>query len=329
MNFRLTFPITPLSPSARYTDRFLLLGSCFAEEMGELLHQHKFRVTQNPHGLLYNPLSITQALQSYLDGKVYTAEDLFLHDGLWHSWAHHSRFSAATPEAALEKIHAAQQAAVELIEKADWLVITLGTAFSYQLKESGRPVANCHKVPAAAFNKKMLTADEIITALDNAMHRLFFRNRKVRILFTVSPVRYVRDGVVENNLSKAILLQAVHHMVHKFERLYYFPAYELVIDDLRDYRFYKEDLVHPNAMAVQYVWEQFSRYALAPAELALLHAVQELRQAAAHRPFNPETPQHAQFLARYAQKTAALQAAHPFLDLAAEAAYFNGADHRK
>ncbi|SCB74252.1 GSCFA family protein [Chitinophaga costaii] len=329
MNFRLTFPVAPLSPSLRYSDRFLLLGSCFAEEIGDLLQQHKFQVLQNPHGILYNPLSITQALQSYLDGKVYTADDLFQQDDLWHSWAHHSRFSAATPEAALDKINVAQQAAIHRIENADWLIITLGTAFGYQLRESGRLVANCHKAPAHTFNKKLLSVEEIITSLDNVMHRLFFRNRQVRILFTVSPVRHVRDGVVENNLSKAILLQAVHHMVHKFERLHYFPAYELVIDDLRDYRFYKEDLVHPNEMAVQYVWEQFCKYALAPAELALLHAVQELRQAAAHRPFNPATPQHQQFLARYAQKTGALQAAHPFLDLSSEAAYFNTKEHRK
>lgn len=329
MNFRLTFPIAPLSPSIRYDNKLLLLGSCFAEEMGDLLHQHKFSILQNPHGILYNPLSITGALQSYLDGKMYTAADLFLHEDLWHSWAHHSRFSASTQEEALSKINAEQQAAINVIDNADWLVITLGTAFTYQLKETGKLVGNCHKVPANAFYKKMLTVEDIVTALDNTMHRLFFRNRKVRILFTVSPVRYVRDGVVENNLSKAILLQAVHHMVNKFERLHYFPAYELVTDDLRDYRFYKEDLVHPNAMAVQYVWEQFVKYSLAPAEQALLHQVQELRQAAAHRPFNPETPQHRQFLATYAQKTSNLQNAHSFLDLSAEAAYFNANAARK
>lgn len=324
MNFHLTFSINPLSPSIRYSDKLLLMGSCFAEEMGAQLHQHKFGAVQNPHGILYNPLSITQALQRYLDGKVYTEQDLFMHDDLWHSWDHHSRFSAATPAQALEKINAAQQEGIRMMEEADWVVITLGTAFSYQLKENGKLAGNCHKVPGNMFYKRMLTAEEIITSMDNAMHRLFFRNRKVRILFTVSPVRYTRDGVVENNLSKAILLQAVHHMVNKFDRLYYFPAYELVIDDLRDYRFYKEDLVHPNAVAIQYVWEHFTKYALAPAELSLLHAVQELQQAMAHRPFNAETPQHRQFLARYAEKTRALQSAHPFIDLSAEAAYFGG-----
>lgn len=324
MNFHLTFSINPLSPSIRYSDKILLMGSCFAEEMGALLDQHKLQVTQNPHGILYNPLSITNALHSYLDGKLYTEADLFQHDDWWHSWEHHSRFSAYAPGAALEKINAAQRKGMALMEEADWLVITLGTAFSYQLKETGRLVGNCHKVPGNMFYKKMLTAEEIITALDNAMHRLFFRNRKVRIIFTVSPVRYVRDGVVENNLSKAILLQAVHHMVNKFDRLYYFPAYELVMDDLRDYRFFKEDLVHPNAIAIQYVWEHFTKYALAPAELSLMHAVQEIRQAMAHRPFGPETPQHRQFLARYAEKVRALQAAHPFVDLSPEAAYFGG-----
>ncbi|MDR6569168.1 GSCFA domain-containing protein [Chitinophaga ginsengisegetis] len=315
MQFHLSFPVAPLSAAIQYDHELLLMGSCFAEEIGEKLQEHRFNTVVNPHGILYNPLSITKALTSYLDGKVYTPEDLFQHNDLWNSWDHHSRFSGLTPEATLDNISRMQAAATHAIENADWLVITLGSAHAYILKENNRLVGNCHKVPAGNFYKRLLTVDEIVTALDNVMHRLFFRNKKINILFTVSPVRYIRDGVVENNLSKAILLQAVHHLVNKFNRLFYFPAYELVIDDLRDYRFYKEDMVHPNELAVNYVWEQVVKAGISPASQELLHSIAEINRAANHRPFNPESAQHRQFLQHYAAKVQQLMAAHPQLKL--------------
>ncbi len=324
MNFRLTFPVQPLEPSMQYTDKILLAGSCFAEEIGQRLQQHKFNVHLNPNGILFNPLSIAQSMQGYLDGKQYTAGDLLMHEDLWHSWDHHSRFSGPDQDAVLTGINAEAAAASQRLKEADWLIITLGSAYVYVLKENGRMVANCHKVPDAAFYKKLLTADEIIAALDNMMHRLFFVNRKVNILFTVSPVRYVRDGVVENNLSKAILLQAVHHLVNKFNRLFYFPAYELVMDDLRDYRFYKEDLVHPNDLAIQYVWDHFTAACLHPDAQQLEKQVTDILRARQHRPFNPQTPQHRQFLAAYAKKVKALTEAHPYIAMEEERRYFGG-----
>ncbi|WP_298738577.1 GSCFA domain-containing protein [uncultured Chitinophaga sp.] len=323
MHFRLTFPVAPLEPAVEYQDQLLLVGSCFAEEMGAKLQQHLFPALVNPHGILYNPVSITQALHSYLDRKKYTEADLFMHNDLWHSWDHHSRFSALTPAGVLDNINTAQEQAAACLDKARWLVITLGAAHAYVLKENGRLVANCHKVPMSAFYKKLLTADEIITALDNMMHRLFFHNRDINILFTVSPVRYARDGVVENNLSKAILLQVVHQLVNKFDRLFYFPAYELVIDDLRDYRFYKDDLVHPNEAAVNYVWEHFVNSCVHPNSQQLLKTIQDLNRARQHKPFNPQSPQHQQFLHTYARKVAALQQQHPYLPLTSLAHYFN------
>jgi lysophospholipase L1-like esterase len=322
MDFRLTFPIEPLTPALQYQDQLLLMGSCFAEEIGEKLQQHQFNALVNPHGILYNPLSITHALHSYLDEKVYKEEDLFLHDELWHSWDHHSRFSALTPTAALAGMNAAQEAAIQSMDTADWLIITLGSAHTYALKENNRLVGNCHKVSGDTFYKKLLTLEEVITALDNAMHRLFFRNKKVKILFTISPVRYARDGVVANNLSKAILIQAVHHMVNKFNRLYYFPAYELVIDDLRDYRFYKDDLVHPSAAAVNYVWEQFAHHCIDGEGQQLLKAIGEINRAMQHRPFHPQSAGHQQFLKAYAKKVRVLMQQHPNLRLDAAQKYF-------
>ncbi len=323
MHFRLTFPIDPLGQALEYRDQLLLMGSCFAEEIGARLQEHLFPALVNPHGILYNPLSITKAVHSYLDNKQYTEADLFLHNDIWHSWDHHSRFSALTPAAVLHNINAAREQAAQCLDKARWLVITLGSAHAYVLKETGQLVANCHKVPMTAFYKKLLPVDEIIAALDTMMHRLFFRNRDINIIFTISPVRYARDGVVENNLSKAVLLQAVHQLVNKFDRLFYFPAYELVIDDLRDYRFYKEDLVHPNETAVNYVWEHFVNSCVHPGSQQLLKTIQELNRARRHRPFNPESPQHQQFLRTYARKVTDLQQQHPYLRLSELADYFH------
>ncbi|SEV87660.1 GSCFA family protein [Chitinophaga sp. YR573] len=322
-NFRLTFPVEPISTPIQYPDQLLLMGSCFAEEIGARLQQFHFDAQVNPHGILYNPISITEALQRYLDGKQYTTEDLFLHNDLWHSWDHHSRFSALSAEETLLNINTAASAAAERIEKADWLFITFGSAHAYTLKDNNRMVGNCHKVPSSSFNKKLLSPQDVITALDNMMHRLFFRNKNIKIMFTVSPVRYVRDGVVENNLSKAVLLQAVHHLVNKFNRLFYFPAYELVLDDLRDYRFYKDDLVHPNEAAINYVWEHFTNSCLSPEGQKLLPAIEDLQRAMLHRPFNPKSPQHQQFLQTYAKKTRVLLEQHPYLRLEKESAYFN------
>lgn len=322
MHFRLTFPVAPLEQALSHSDKLLLMGSCFAEEIGEKLQQHLFPTLINPHGILYNPLSITHALHSYLDDKRYTEADLFLHNDLWHSWDHHSRFSALNPEDALLAINTAQEQAGRRLREAEWLIITLGSAHVYLLKENGLLAGNCHKVPMSAFYKKLLSVEEIVTALDNMMHRLFFSNRHINILFTVSPVRYVRDGVVENNLSKAILLQAVHHMVNKFDRLFYFPAYELVIDDLRDYRFYKDDLVHPNETAVQYVWEHFVQSCVHPNSQELLKSIQDLHRARQHRPFNPQSPQHIQFLHTYAGKVRQLQQEHPGLQWGEYLRYF-------
>ena len=323
MNFRLTFPVTPFSSPLQYADRLLLMGSCFAEEIGGRLQEHYFDTLINPHGILYNPISITHALNTYLDGKLYSIDDLFQQGDLWHSWDHHSRFSDINPDTVLSRINATQQAASKRLGEADWLMITLGSAHAYVLQENGLLVGNCHKLPASAFYKKLLSAQDVISALDNVMHRLFFRNRKVKILFTISPVRYARDGVAENNLSKAVLLQAVHHLVNKFDRLYYFPAYELVLDDLRDYRFFKDDLVHPNETAISYVWEHFMEAGLATSDKPILTAIEDLNRARTHRPFNPQSQQHQQFLATYAAKTIQLKKQYPFLQLEEVLHYFN------
>jgi hypothetical protein len=322
MDFRLKVPITPLEATFHYDKPILVLGSCFAEEIGGKLRDHKFSVQTNPSGILFNPIAIVQTMQHILDRKSFTEADLIEHNGLYHSLAHHGRFSHADPQRVLEQIQQEQDRAYQSIKELDWLVITLGSAFAYTHVHTNQVVANCHKLPATQFLKTCIPAEKMIAALDNMMHRLFFLNKQVKILFTVSPVRYHRDGLVENNLSKAILLQTVHHLVHKFNRLHYFPAYEIVLDELRDYRFFKSDMVHPNEQAIDYIWQQFQQFAMDEPTRQLASEIQAIRQAFEHRPLHPETQAHQQFKSHFRNRINALLAQHPHLSLQEERAYF-------
>lgn len=324
MQFHLEFPVEPLQPSAQYDQRYLLMGSCFSEGIGGLLTRYKFNTLVNPHGILFNPVSVVQALEGYLHHRKYIRDDLFYRDGLWHSWDHHSLFSDADPDHCLERINHSGYVAAEVLRNAHWLILSFGSAHVYRLKEDGRIVGNCHKIPGQAFDKILLKPERVIALLDNFLHQLFQLNARIRVIFTVSPVRYVRDGMVESNLSKATLLYSVHHLVKKFDRLHYFPAYELVMDDLRDYRFFTQDLVHPNEQAVHYVWAQFIRYAMDPASRELVNAVQEILQAVRHRPRNPGSDAHQLFVATQLEKIRNLESHYPFLDFSREKTALEG-----
>ena len=323
MQLTLTLDIPPLTKPITYTDNILLIGSCFTEHMADRLHQHKFRVLSNPHGILFNPLSVASSLDGYMDDRRYGQDKLFYLNEIWNSWDHHTRFSNIDAAKALDGINASQAAAGEFIKKADWVIITLGSAFQYYLKENGTPVANNHRAPAQWFEKRMLPIDEIIAALNSTLVRLFESNPFVQVLFTISPVRHIRDGVVDNNRSKARLIEAVHALCGRFEKAHYFPAYELVIDILRDYRFYDIDFVHPNFPATTFVWEHFMKSCISPSVHDLMHQVQEITTARSHRSRFPETEAHEKFMWSYAEKTKALMSKHPFLDLNAELDYFS------
>jgi len=300
----------------------MLTGSCFTEHIGQRLSELKFNTLMNPNGILFDPISVADSLISYMEGRTYQEQDLYFHQELYHSWKHHSRFSAPDPTTVIQGIHQSQKAASAFLQKADWLIITLGSANSYRLVATGQTVANCHKAPAQTFEKHMHTTDEIITALDGMLYRLFRYNPGLKIIFTISPVRHIRDGIMENNRSKARLLEAVHHMVDKFDRLYYFPAYELVVDVLRDYRFYDIDLVHPNYAATQFVLEQFGQTYMDGATLELMDKLDKIRIARAHKPFHPDSERHRSFRQKTYEQILALQQLHPYLALEEELAYF-------
>lgn len=331
MHFQLPINLPAFPEKIRYTDRMLLIGSCFTEHIGDYLAQLKFPVSCNPHGILFDPLSVGSSLVSYTRPFSIENYPLVHFQELYHSWQHHSRFSQLQAEDALELIRTSHVKAQEQLRKAKWLVITLGSSFSYQLSAlaseagmgaRGLPVANCHRAPAQWFQKVLLTAEDILNHLRASIQEVRQYNPELQLLLTISPVRHIRDGVIENNRSKARLIEAVHQLVAEGPRIYYFPAYELVIDVLRDYRFYDLDLVHPNFSATQYVLQQFTEHCFSADTRLLMEQVQELVTARKHRPLQPQTQAHRQFLQQHYQKATALQQAHSFLDLKEELAYF-------
>ena len=255
MDLILTFPIKKFDKPLNINQGILLVGSCFAAEVGIKLSERKFDTVVNPHGILYNPLSICQAVTDYVKKRTYTQQDIFLHDELWRSFNHHGRFSDVKPGVCLTKINQEIDRAHHQLKNAKWLLVTFGSAFAY--KHNSGIVANCHKLPASQFEKILLSKEQIVDAWQKQINLLKEFNPQLQILFTVSPVRYIRDGVIENNRSKGILFDSVHSLIEQNTNLFYFPAYEIVIDELRGYRFFKEDLVHPSSQAINYVWQKF------------------------------------------------------------------------
>ena len=322
MQFQIPIKIPVVSPGVNYKQQILLTGSCFTEHIGQRLSELKFQTLQNPNGILFDPISVCSSLIGYMEERQYDKSELYYHQELYHSWDHHSRFSAPDPEQVIEGINRSQKEAASFLKTADWLIITLGSANSYRLQSTGATVANCHKAPAQTFNKHMHTIQEIITALDGMLYRLFRFNPKLQVIFTISPVRHIRDGIMENNLSKARLLESVHHMVDKFDRLYYFPAYEIVVDVLRDYRFYDIDLVHPNYAATQFVLEKFQETYMDEATANLMEKLDKIRIARAHKPFHPDSERHRQFRAKTRNQIETLLKEHPYLNLEEELDFF-------
>lgn len=323
MKLQASITIPPLSQSIHHQQSIMLIGSCFTEHIGNFLADGKFPVLQNPHGILFDPVSVCHSLLSYIQQHTYTESDLFYLNETWNSWAHHSRFSHPDKATCLQNINASQAQAAAFLKKADWLIITLGSSYSYRLQQPpGTAVANCHKAPSQSFNKHLCTIEETVTALDSVLYQLFRYNPTIQVLFTISPVRHLRDGLVENNRSKARLIEAVHHLVQKFNKLHYFPAYELVVDVLRDYRFYDIDLAHPNYLATQYVMDEFTKYAMQPATIALLEEIKQLNIAKKHRSSHPTSQLHQRFLASQFAKTQSLQKQHPYINFSEELEYF-------
>ena len=321
MKFKLTLEANKSATTIHYQDKIMLMGSCFTENIGAKLHRHLFEVKVNPHGILFNPMSVIGALQDYIDCKQYNTNDLFELNDLFNSWHHHTRFSDTTASATLEKINNSINYTYAFLKGADQLVITLCSAWLYSLtrlapNKAGLVVANNHKAPAQWFEKKLMDPVELSAQLEKIVAALQAFNKNIHIIFTISPVRHLREGLIENNRSKSALIYAVHDVIAKSKAVDYFPAYEYVIDDLRDYRFYSEDLVHPNYAATNYVWDKLvSTYFTEDTQL-IMGEVAELQLAKQHKPFNKASIAHKAFLQKCLLKTELLQSKYPYLPLA-------------
>lgn len=307
-----TFPFR-IGPS----ERGLVLGSCFAAHIGGWLREGKQPVCVNSFGVLYNPASIAQALERLASDELFSDDGLFEHNGLWHSFAHHGDFSGPDKAAVLPAMNRALTDGAQALQAADYLMLTLGTAWVYE--RQGSVVANCHKLPAREFTRRRLSVAEMVELLAGQIARW----PEKQVLLTVSPVIHRGDGLVENQLSKAALIVTAHELAARFPgRVHYFPAYEIVTGELRDYRFYAEDMCHPSPLAVEIVRERFAAALLSPEAVELIAEAGELKRAMTHRPLHPDSPEYAVFRAKMRQKAESLQRRYKNADFSEELRFF-------
>ena len=267
-----------------YHSRILMLGSCFTENIGEKLTCFKFDADINPCGIVYNPMSAMRVLELVMEGEPFTADRLMQHDGKWLSLLHHGSFSSPDRETCLHRINERLAKAADRLKTTDMLVITFGTAWVFRYKRDGGIVSNCHKLPASEFERFRLEPEEIAAAYILLIRRLREINPALRILFTVSPIRHWKDGAHGNQLSKSVLLLAIDRLVRDLENVYYFPSYEIVMDELRDYRFYAEDMLHVSPVAVEYIWERFRDTYIGKDALGLMARIDKVNKTLSHRP---------------------------------------------
>lgn len=298
MNLRTTIEVPPASFFISHADRIQVFGSCFAEHIGELLRKNKFEADCNPYGVLYNPLSIKRGLELLIHPpeRAFYLPYLVQREGRWVSMLHHSDFSASSKETLLDSIVERNQFSSDFLFRSNRLIITFGTSYVYRSRLLDSVVANCHKFPAREFDRYRLSVNSIVDEWEDLLTSLFGLNGAIQIIFTVSPIRHWKDGAHDNQLSKSILLLAIDELCRKFPGCIYFPSYELMMDDLRDYRFYAEDMNHPSTIAIQYIWDKFSTAFFDKYTLKINEEWERIAKALNHRPFSTETSIYRKFL---------------------------------
>ncbi|MEQ9404960.1 MAG: GSCFA domain-containing protein [Cyclobacteriaceae bacterium] len=295
--FSLKFEI-PDSPLKISTEsKICLIGSCFSDEIGKKLHTYKFNCLSNPFGTVYNPVSILKSIRNEIEPSNLTEQD-----GIFYHRDCHGKISGLNSKEAEKKVTDAVRSLNGFIRNANVLILTFGTAFIYRLKSTNEIVGNCHKIPAASFSKELLSKEEIIDAFLKTHKHIKDIHPDLNIILTVSPVRHTRDGLIESNLSKAVLLQAVHDLTEQFSDVHYFPSYEIIIDELRDYRFYAKDMIHPSEEAIDYVWDRFCETYFDTDTQKFIPEWQSILQALNHKPFHPSSRAHQQFLKNTLEK---------------------------
>jgi hypothetical protein len=291
-----------------YHSKMISLGSCFAENMGDKFQYFKFQNTTNPFGIIFNPVSIEKIISKVVRRELFSEEELFFHNERWHSFDIHSDLSNANKEELLANLNTIILSFYNSITEASHIIITYGTSWVYRNLETNTIVANCHKVPQKQFKKELLSTEEIQRSIENSVRLIRTINPNVNFIFTVSPVRHLKDGFVENQVSKANLITAIYSIHHSpFAIHHYFPSYEIMMDELRDYRFYAEDMIHPNSIAIDYIWQRFSETHISAESYSIMDEVETIQKGLAHRPFNPNSESHLQFLSKLQDKMARLQ----------------------
>lgn len=320
MKFRTELKIAPNDFQLDHDQKMISFGSCFAQEMSERMRALKFDVLNNPFGILFHPLAIENALTRIHTQIPYSSNDIFQLDDVFFSWDHHSSFNSSSADETLDKINAALVEAYAYLQDADVVLLTFATSWVYKIKELDVVVANCHKVPGDNFQKVLLSDKQIKEAFNNTFDLISQLAPNAKILVSVSPVRHLKDGMVENNVSKAKLISALYEASMSFDEVTYFPAYELLMDDLRDYRFYADDLLHPSREAVNYIWEKFSDAYFQPETKHLIKRIQQINASLNHRAFNEQTEAHQQFLKNTYEAMQSLERENASLDFSKEKA---------
>ena len=296
-----------------YNSKVLLLGSCFSENIGDKLSYYKFQSLQNPFGILFHPKAIENLITNAINEKEYSEKDLTFQNERWHCFDAHSSLSAADKNELLNNLNSTVSSTKKQLEEATHIVITLGTSWVYRFIETDKIVANCHKIPQKKFLKELLSVDEISESLEAILVLLKSINKDIQILFTVSPVRHLKDGFIENTQSKAHLISAIHNILNG-GYAFYFPSYEIMMDELRDYRFYAEDMIHPNKTAINYIWEKFVASWFSEDTLLTMKDVDVIQKGLSHRPFNENSVQHQQFLKNLEVKKETLKVQFTFIN---------------
>lgn len=319
--FRTNMQLESSENKITHKSKLLFLGSCFTKNIGDKLVENKFSVDLNPFGVLYNPLSVMNALNILLEKNEFNKNDLYKYKDNWLSFYHDTSFSDSDSKKCLTKINSKLNDSFKFFEKLDYLVITWGTIWTYKFTESGKTVSNCHKIPANKFSRQKLELSQIISDYYELIIQLRNANPELKIIFTVSPVRHWKDGAEQNQLSKSTLLLAIHELIDKFENIEYFPSYEIMMDDLRDYRFYTEDMLHPNKVAIDYIWDKFSDRYFDNTTLLLIKEISKIVKAVNHRPYNEESDSHQKFIAKQLSEIDKLKLKNSFLDFTNELEY--------
>lgn len=311
MQFRTQIPISKSQNLIDYNSKIVSLGSCFAENMAEKLDYFKFQNTCNPFGIIFNPVSIEKIIHKAVNQELFTEKDIFFHNERWHCFDVHSDLSNPNKEEFLEILNQILKSTHQQITESSHIIITYGTSWIYRNLESKNIVANCHKVPQKEFSKEILSVEIIEKSIKNTIGLIQKVNPNVNFIFTISPVRHLKDGFVENQQSKAHLITAIHNSQLATRNSQYFPSYEIMMDELRDYRFYAEDMLHPSQVAIDYIWERFSETTISEESHSIMDEVEAIQKGLAHRSFNPNSESHQQFLSKLQDKMAKIQNQFP------------------